>query len=81
VLFVTLLSPKGKGTDAVKYLKGLKEKEGVKIKGVYFTFGRYDGIIIFEASDERAAMKFVMETGFSTQYTVETLIAVPAKEI
>ncbi|MGQ9625090.1 MAG: GYD domain-containing protein [Candidatus Bathycorpusculaceae bacterium] len=80
-MFVTLLSPKGKGIDAVKYLKGLKEKEGIKIKDVYFTFGRYDGVMIFEAPDERAAMKFVMETGFSTQYTVETLVAVPAKEI
>jgi uncharacterized protein with GYD domain len=81
VLFVTLFSPKGKGIDAVKYLKGLKSKEGIKIKDVYFTFGRYDAIIIFEAPDEKAAMKFVMETGFSTQYTVETLVAVQAKEI
>ncbi|MGQ9641462.1 MAG: GYD domain-containing protein [Candidatus Bathycorpusculaceae bacterium] len=63
-MFVTLLSPKGKGIDAVKYLKGLKEKEGIKIKDVYFTFGRYDGVMIFEAPDERAAMKFVMETVF-----------------
>ena len=81
MLFVTLLSPKGKGIDAVRYLRGLKEKEGVKIRDVFFTFGRYDGIIIFEAPDEKAAMKFVMETGFSTQYAMETLIAVPAKEL
>ncbi len=81
MLFVTLLSPKGKGIDAVRYLKRLEEKEGVKIRDVFFTFGRFDGIIIFEAPDEREAMKFVMETGFSTQYNVETLIAVPAKEL
>jgi uncharacterized protein with GYD domain len=65
----------------VKYLKNLKEKEDIKIKDVFFTFGRYDGIIIFEAPNEKVAMKFVMETGFSTQYTVETLIAVPAREL
>ena len=81
MLFITLLSPKGKGIDAVKYLKNLKEKENAKIRDVFFTFGRYDGIIIFEVPDEREAMKFVMETGFSTQYNVETLIAVPAKEL
>ena len=81
MLFVTLLSPKGKGIDAVRYLRSLKEKEGVKIRDVFFTFGRYDGIIIFEAPDEKAAMKFVMETGFSTEYAMETLIAVPAKEL
>jgi uncharacterized protein with GYD domain len=81
MLFVTLLSPKGKGVDAVKYLKSLKEIGNVKIREIFFTFGRYDGIIIFEAPNEKEAMKFVMETGFSTQYTVETLVAVSAKEI
>lgn len=81
MLFVTLLSPRGKGTDAVKYLKALKEKENIRIRDVFFTFGRYDGIIVFEAPNEKAAMKFVMETGFSTQYIVETLVAIPATEL
>ena len=81
MLFVTLLSPKGKGIDAVKYLKNLREKEGVKVRDVFFTFGRYDGVIIFEAPNEKSAMKFVMETGFSTEYAIETLIAIPAKEL
>ena len=81
VLFVTLLMPKGKGTETVKYLKEVKAPEGIRVRDVYFTFGRYDGIIVFEAPDEKAAMKFVMETGFATQYMMETLVAVPAKEI
>ena len=79
--FVTLLRPKGKGEDAIKHLKRLKAPEGIILREVYFTFGRYDGIIIFEAPNETAAMKFIMETGFSTQYTMETLIAVSAKQI
>lgn len=73
--------PKGKGADAVKYLKELKAPKGVKIREIYFTFGRYDGIIVFEAPDEATAMKFVMQTGFSTQYAMETLVAVPANQI
>jgi len=81
MLFISLLQPKGKGTEAIKYLKELKAKKGISIKGVYFTYGRYDGVIMFEATDEVTAMKFIMETGFATQYTVETLIAVPAKEL
>ena len=80
MLFVTLMMPKGKGNDAVKYLREVKAPEGIKIRDVYFTFGRYDGIMVFEAPDERAAMKFVMETGFATQYTMETLVAVPVRE-
>lgn len=81
MLFITLMKPKGKGANAVEYLKKLRGKDKVKIVSVYFTFGRYDGIIIFEAPNEEAAMKFVMETGFATQYMMETLIAVPAEKL
>lgn len=81
MLFVTLLSPKGRGTEAVRYLKELRAPEGITIRDVYFTFGRYDGMIIFDAPDVKTAMNFVMETGFATDYTVETLTAIPAKEL
>ena len=81
MLFVSLLLPKGRGMDAIKYLKALKAPKGITLKGVYFTYGRYDGIIMFEATDETTAMKFIMETGFATMYTVETLVAVPAEKL
>jgi uncharacterized protein with GYD domain len=81
MLFITLLSPKGKGTEAVAYLKKLKPPRGITVREVYFTFGRYDGMIVFDAPDVKAAMNFVMDTGFATEYTVETLTAIPAKEI
>ena len=81
MLFVTLLSPQGKGTEAVNYLKQLKAPQGIRVHAVYFTLGRYDGVIVFEAPDPNTAMNFVMETGFATEYTVETLIAVPAAEL
>ena len=81
MLFVSLLPPKGKGTEAVKYLKQLRAPPGITVRAVYFTFGRYDGVIIFEAPDLKTAMNFAMETGFATDYTVETLAAVPAEEL
>jgi uncharacterized protein with GYD domain len=81
MLFITLLKPKGKGEEAIKHLKQLEAPEGITLREVYFTFGRYDGIIVFEAPNEIAAMKFIMQTGFATQYTMETLIAVSAKQI
>jgi len=74
------LKPKGKGVEAVKYLKELKAPKGITIRDIYFTFGRYDGVIIFEAPDAKTAMSFVMQIGFATNYTVETLTAIPAKE-
>jgi uncharacterized protein with GYD domain len=81
MVFITLLSPKGKGTEAVNYIKKLKAPTGVTIRDVYFTLGRYDGIIVFDAPSAKKAMDFVMTTGFATDYTVETLTAIPAKEL
>ncbi len=81
MLFMSLLSPKGKGKEAVDYLKKLKATQAIKIHDVYVTLGRYDGVIVFEAPDAKTAMNFVMETGFATDYTVETLTAVSAKEL
>ena len=81
MLFITLLSPKGKGREAISYLKELKAPQGITVRGVYVTFGRYDGAIVFEAPDVRTALNFVTEMGFTTDYTMETLTAVPAKEL
>jgi uncharacterized protein with GYD domain len=80
VLFITLLQPKG-GRGAVKYLEDLKPPEGVAIKGVYFTLGRYDGVVMFESEDAKAAMDFCMQMGFATDYTVETLTAISAEGV
>lgn len=81
MLFITLLLPKGKAENAIKYLKEIKPPKNITIQQLYFTFGRYDGIIIFEAPSEATAMNFIMKTGLATHYTVQTLIAVPTKEI
>ncbi len=81
MLFITLLAPKGKGEKAIEYLKELKASKNITVRGVYFTFGRYDCVIMFEAPDEKTAMRFTMQVGFETDYTVETLAAVSAKEI
>ena len=80
MLFVTLLTPKGKGREAVSYLKKLKAPNGIKILDLYFTMGRYDGVIIFEASDAKTAIRFAADVGFTTDYLAETLTAIPAKE-
>jgi len=60
MLFVTLLKPKGKGEDAIGHLKRLEAPKGIVLREVYFTFGRYDGVIIFEAASETEAMRFIM---------------------
>ena len=81
MLFISLLSPKGKGKEAIAYLKKLKAPRGITIHHVYVTFGRYDAVVVFEAADPKKAMSFVVDIGIQTGYLVETLSTVPAKEV
>lgn len=81
MLFMSLLSPKGKGKEAIDYLKKLQAPKGIIIHDVYITFGRYDGVVVFEAPNPKTAMSFVLDVGIETGYLVETLSAVPAKEV
>jgi uncharacterized protein with GYD domain len=81
MLFMSLLSPIGKGKEAIAYLKKLKAPRGITIHDVYVTFGTYDGVVVFEAPDPKKAMDFVVDIGIQTGYVIETLGAVPAKEV
>ena len=44
----------------------------------FWTFGRYDAVLAFEADSEEVAMKIALE--FSDLASTETLIAVPREE-
>ncbi len=79
--FITLLAPKAKGPEAVDYLKKLKAPEGIEIRCICFTLGRYDGVIVYEAPDEKAAVKFAMQIAYETGWRVETLTAVSVEEV
>ncbi len=81
MLYMSLLVPKGKGREAVEYLKKLKAPKGITIREVCVTFGRFDGVILFDAPDSKTALNFALEVGFATDYTIETLGAVPVKEL
>jgi uncharacterized protein with GYD domain len=78
---MSLLSPRGKGREAIDYLKKLKAPKGITIRDVCVTFGRFDGVILFEAPDEKTALNFALEIGFATDYIIETLSAVPVEEL
>jgi uncharacterized protein with GYD domain len=45
---------------------------------IYYTLGRYDVVVIFEAPDEKIAMKMAMSIGDIE--STETLVAVPREE-
>jgi uncharacterized protein with GYD domain len=53
-------------------------KGEVRYLGIYWTLGRYDTVVIFEAPDEKAAMNMVLKR--ADRMEIETLVAVPAEE-
>jgi uncharacterized protein with GYD domain len=61
-----------------KKLQERARKEGIKILGQYWTFGRWDSVNILEASDEKAAMKALLRLGDIC--STETLVALSAEE-
>ena len=61
-------------------MKDIKDEvaAGIKYLGMYWTLGKYDTVVIFEAPDEKAAMNMVLKR--ADRMEIETLVAVPADE-
>ncbi|MDD1668837.1 MAG: GYD domain-containing protein [Methanomicrobiales archaeon] len=51
-------------------------KGQVRFLGIYWTLGRYDSVVVFEAPDEKVAMNMALRR--ADRMDVETLVAVPA---
>jgi uncharacterized protein with GYD domain len=55
-------------------------KKGIKSIGWYWTLGRFDGVLIYEAPTEKEAMKFAVESAKLGFASTETLVAIPRDE-
>jgi uncharacterized protein with GYD domain len=53
-------------------------KGQVRYLNVYWTLGRYDTVVIFEAPNEKVAMNLALKR--ADRMEIETLVAVPADE-
>jgi len=53
-------------------------KGQIRYLDIYWTLGRYDTVVIFEAPDEKAAINMVLKR--VDRMEIETLVAVPADE-
>ena len=60
-----------------EYVDEMKKKD-FKILSWYWTLGRYHAVFIFEAPNEKDALKVSIDT--SEKLSVETLVAVPREE-
>jgi uncharacterized protein with GYD domain len=63
--------------DTAKIVADWKEK-GINMLKWYWTLGRYDAIVVFEAESEKEAMKMAIE--ISEWVATETLVAIPREE-
>ncbi|MGH9934373.1 MAG: GYD domain-containing protein [Nitrososphaerales archaeon] len=80
MIFITLLRFKRKARDVVEVGKKIMQNlpSGVKIIGTYWTLGRFDAVWVYEANNEKDAMKMFIDAGDVA--STETLIAVSREE-
>jgi uncharacterized protein with GYD domain len=55
-----------------------EKKQGIQYRGIYWTLGRYDAIVILDAPDEKAMMRSAISR--SDWMSSETMVALPAEE-
>jgi uncharacterized protein with GYD domain len=82
MLFIALVKFKTKLSEEVvtRNLKDIEDdmKGQVRYLGIYWTLGRYDTVVLFEAPDEKVAMNLALKR--ADRMEIETLVAVPAEE-
>ena len=62
----------------VKNIKDIEddEKGGVRYLGIWWTLGKYDTVVMFEAPDEKSAMNMVLKR--ADRMKIDTLVALSA---
>jgi len=80
MLFIALIKFKKRARDVVEIGKTVMKNlpEGVKIISTYWTLGEYDAVWIYEAPNEKVAVKIGIEAGEAMQ--TQTLVAIPRDE-
>jgi uncharacterized protein with GYD domain len=83
ILFFVMLAkdkvkPTKENTGQATKILGEMKKQGIKVMGFYWTLGRYDDIIIFEAPSEKDAMKLAIAV--KEYVNSETLVAIPRED-
>ena len=80
MFFIALIKFKKKARDVVEIGKKVMQNlpEGVKIISTYWTLGEYDAVWIYEAPNEKVAVKLGIEAGEAMQ--TQTLVAISRDE-
>jgi len=86
--FVTTIKLTEKGLQGIKEsgkraaaFKAAAKKMGVKVTGVYWTLGQFDGVIVFDAPDDETATAAMLSLSAQGNVTTTTARAFTAEEI
>jgi len=80
-IFVSLAKWRKKPTKEISEMDhnwDLLKKDGGNLIQAYWTFGRYDAVVILDAPNEKIALKALMRGG--DHLNIETLLAIPRGE-
>ena len=84
MIFISLIKFKQMPTKEdfakVDKLREDMTKKSFKRLAHYWTLGRFDVVLLFEAPTENEAMKFTVESAKLGLATTETLVAIPREE-
>lgn len=64
-----------KSTARAHAFDKLAQKAGVKVEGQFWTMGRYDGVLILSASDEKKILHMLTSLAAQGNVTTETMQA------
>jgi uncharacterized protein with GYD domain len=75
--FITTIKFTEKGLQGIRdtakrsaAFKAAAKKMGIKVSGIYWTLGNFDGVIVFDAPDDETATAAML--GLSSQGNVQT---------
>ena len=68
-------------TKRAEAFREMAKKTGVTVKDIYWTLGRYDVVVIYEAPDDETAIRLMLTVGSQGNVRTETLRAYNAQEM
>ena len=87
-IFITTMHFTEQGVKAVRdtcgraaAFKAAAKKMGVKVSGIYWTLGAFDGVIVCEAPDEETATAAMLHLGAQGSVQTQTARAFNASEM
>jgi uncharacterized protein with GYD domain len=68
-------------TERAAAVKAAAKKMGARVRDVFWTMGRFDGLLIFDAPDDQAATALMLHVGAQGHVRTETVRAFTAPEM